>query len=215
MLNETKGNMYEWVDFTWNPIKGKCIHDCSYCYMKRFPQPEIHLDEKDLKTDLGNGNKIFVGSSTDMFAENVDDDWIKLVLKHCKEFDNVYYFQSKDVKRMLKFDGLFPERSVFGTTIETNRYELLKKYSKAPVSRLDISKFRRKFVTIEPVIDFDIKNFVWLLKSIKPDFINIGADSKKHNLPEPSWHKVQKLISELKKFTVINVKSNLDRLFNH
>ena len=28
--------MYEFVTHTWNPIKGKCYHDCSYCYMKKI-----------------------------------------------------------------------------------------------------------------------------------------------------------------------------------
>ena len=40
--------MYPWVTHTWNVIKGKCPHDCSYCYMKRFPQGELRFDEKEL-----------------------------------------------------------------------------------------------------------------------------------------------------------------------
>lgn len=47
MLNKSKGNMYPWVTYTWNPIKGKCPHECRYCYMKGYPQPELHLDEKE------------------------------------------------------------------------------------------------------------------------------------------------------------------------
>ena len=37
-LNLSNGNMYKFVNYTWNPIKGKCLHDCSYCYMKTMPQ---------------------------------------------------------------------------------------------------------------------------------------------------------------------------------
>ena len=66
MLNESKGNMYSFVNKTWNVIKGKCPHDCKYCYMKRFPQKDVRLDKKELKTDLGENNFIFVGSSCDM-----------------------------------------------------------------------------------------------------------------------------------------------------
>jgi len=29
-LNESKGNMYEFVTHTWNAIKGECKHDCTY-----------------------------------------------------------------------------------------------------------------------------------------------------------------------------------------
>ena len=53
-----------------------------------------------------------------------------------------------------------------------------------------------------------------MIKGIKPEFVSIGADSKGHNLPEPSWDKVQSLIKELKKFTEVKVKDNLMRLKN-
>jgi len=53
-LNISKGNMYEFVTHTWNVIKGKCFHDCDYCYMKRWGDLKpIRLDKKELKTDLG------------------------------------------------------------------------------------------------------------------------------------------------------------------
>ena len=32
-LNVAKGNMYGFITHTWNPIKGHCYHQCSYCYM--------------------------------------------------------------------------------------------------------------------------------------------------------------------------------------
>ncbi len=81
-LNKSKGNMYPWVSHTWNPIKGKCPHDCLYCFMKSYPQPELHFDEKELKTNLGSGNFIFVGSSCDMWARIVPIDWILATLEH-------------------------------------------------------------------------------------------------------------------------------------
>jgi molybdopterin converting factor small subunit len=35
------------------------------------------FDEKELKTDLGKGNFIFVGSSCDMWAQNIPEEWIE------------------------------------------------------------------------------------------------------------------------------------------
>jgi hypothetical protein len=71
-LNISKGNMYEFITHTWNPIKGKCPHDCSYCYMKRWGHLKPpRLVESEFNTDLGSGNFIFVGSSCDMWAERV------------------------------------------------------------------------------------------------------------------------------------------------
>lgn len=215
--------MYSFVDITRNYIGGQCQHFCKYCFVNdikdKFPNVkarytgEIRLLEKELKKNEGSGKVIFVQDMSDLFAENIPKEFILAILKHLKEYpDNTYLFQSKNPKRMLEFDGLFPERSIFGTTIETNNYQLLKEYSNAPLVRTDISKFKRKFVTLEPIMQFDIKNFVWLLKSIKPDFVNIGADSKNHNLPEPSKEEITVLITELKKFTQVNLKDNLKRL---
>lgn len=47
---------------------------------------------------------------------------------------------------------------------------------------------------------------------INPKFVSIGADSKKHNLPEPSKEKIEALIRELSLFTEVKIKDNLRRL---
>jgi len=67
-------------------------------------------------------------------------------------------------------------------------------------------------ISIEPITDFNLEFFIKIIKEIKPKFVSIGADSKGHNLPEPSWDKVQELIKELKKFTEVRIKDNLERL---
>ena len=123
VLNKQKGNMYGFISHTWNPIKGKCSHDCSYCYMKRFKQNPIRLVEKELEDDLGEGNFIFVGSSTDMWAEDVPDEWITKVLKHCKlHIKNTYLFQTKNPIRFEKFIGCFPQDCTFAITMESDQY---------------------------------------------------------------------------------------------
>lgn len=111
MLNESKGNMYNFVTHTWNTVKGACPHDCSYCYMKRFGnQKPVRFDEKELKTDLGQGNFIFVGSSCDLFAESIPKKWINATLLQCYCYDNKYLFQSKNPERMaLSLIDHFPD----------------------------------------------------------------------------------------------------------
>ncbi len=216
MLNKQKGNMYGFVTHTWNVIKGKCPHDCSYCYMKEFPQGALRFDEKELKTDLGEGNFIFVGSSCDMFAQEISPFWISKVLDHCKKYPkNKYLFQTKNPIRLFSNIEDFPNDSILGTTIETNRDYLIYNKSVSPVrerAKAMSMIFGKLMVTIEPIMDFDLESFVEMIKEVKPDFVNIGADSKEHNLPEPSWDKVQLLIKELEKFTKVNLKYNLDRL---
>jgi len=216
-LNESKGHMYPFISHTFNVIKGKCPHACSYCYCKRYyseshPQPELHLDERELKVDLGEGNFIFVGSSCDMWAEAIPSAWIELVLEKCLEHSNRYLFQSKNPERFHYYCVVFPLRSVFGTTIESNRSEV----GSAPLPYLRYQAMREmpghKMVSIEPVMDFDLFTMVKWIQEIAPDFVSIGADSKGHHLPEPSPNKLNKLIEEMTKFTEVRVKDNLRRL---
>jgi DNA repair photolyase len=214
VLNKQKGNMYGFVTHTWNVIKGKCIHDCSYCYMKRFPQKDLWFDESELKIDLGKGNFIFVGSSTDMFAENVPSQWIMKVLNKCIEFpENTYLFQSKNPDNFFNFE--FPENTILGTTMETN-WSLVGCKAPSPRDRAEAMSHienQDKMITIEPIIDFDLEYFIELIKIANPKWVNIGADSnKKLTLKEPSSIKVEALINELKRFTEVKNKDNLKRL---
>ena len=133
-MKKATGNMYNFVDYTWNPIKGKCIHDCKYCYMKQWGvQSDLCLVGNELKVELGRDNYIFVCSGTDMFAVNIPDAWIMAVLSHCSKFSNKYLFQTKDPTRiLLQYEDHLPKDSVVGTTIETNREDLIKSVSDAP-----------------------------------------------------------------------------------
>lgn len=213
-LNISKGNMYEFITHTWNTIKGECKHDCSYCYMKRWGKLKpIRFDEKELKTDLGSGNFIFVGSSNDMFGcGNIE--WMDRTLQHCRKFDNNYFFQSKNPFAFTNAGLVFPEKSSFCTTIETNRfYEEIMGNTQKPHERA-YHLPENSYITIEPIMDFDLKEFVSLLKVAKPKQVNIGADSGNNGLPEPSKEKVLQLIDELQKFTIIHNKSNLKLLLS-
>ena len=112
-LNKQKGNMYGFVTHTWNAVKGKCPYDCSYCYMKVFPQGKLHFDEKELKTNLGEGNFIFVGSSCDMWAKKIPLEWIVEILEHCRKHPkNTYLFQTKNPERFIPYQNknLFPDK---------------------------------------------------------------------------------------------------------
>lgn len=209
----TKQTVYNLETTTENYIaNGFIVHNC---YMKVFPQREPHLNEKALKDDLGKDNYIFVGSSCDMFAEKVPDEWIRKVLEHCRKFDNTYLFQTKNPERIWEFSNSLPIKTILATTVETNRdYEI----SKAPPvgKRLKwLMHFNCMYdtmITIEPIMDFDLNEFVDLIRDASPKWVNIGADSKNHHLPEPPKEKIEALITELRKFTEVRLKDNLKRL---
>jgi DNA repair photolyase len=212
--------MYEWITHTWNTVKGECPHGCTYCYMKRFgKQKPMRFDENELSTDLGSGNFIFVGSSCDLFAADVPELWIRKTLKHCEQFDNRYLFQSKNPWRILDYIDatVITDKSVVCTTMETNRYypEIM---GASPVisdrvfAMHNISKVVKTYITIEPIMAFDLEKFVIELRECNPTQVNIGADSGNNNLPEPTYSEVMALIEELNKFTVVANKKNLNRL---
>jgi len=219
-LNKATGQMYTWVTHTWNTIKGECPHGCTYCYMKRWgKQKPVRFDESELKTDLGSGNFIFVGSSCDMFANDIPEEWIFKTIQYCCEFDNSYLFQTKNPIRIVElmgyYDLVLPAKTKICTTIETNRwyYSELGKSPDPEGRAYFMSKITlEKYVTIEPIIDFDLLEMVNLIKECNPIQVNIGADSGNNNLPEPSKEKLMELIDELKKFTIIDQKRNLNRL---
>lgn len=220
MLNESKGNMYSWITHTWNPIKGECPHGCTYCYMKRWgKQKPVRLDEKELKTNLGSGNFIFVGSSCDMFAKGISDFWILQILSVMEKFDNKYLLQTKNPERLLTYIDacVVSDKCTVCTTIESDMYYAgIMKDSPQPMQRSiamqEISNVVDTYVTIEPILDFNLEHMVKMIRRCNPKQVNIGADSGNNYLPEPSKEKLLALIEALQEFTVIDRKTNLTRL---
>jgi protein gp37 len=222
-MRKAKGNMYDWVTHTHSHLGGECPHKCPYCYMNntRFGRHErytggIRLIQHEFEVDYGKDRVIFVDNTNDLFAEEVPTEWIIEVLAHCQKFpENTYVFQTKNPFRYKykPISNYFPPKRILGVTIETNR----KTPGTAPqaIDRAEWMAFVSdpKFVTIEPILDFDVRRLFELVKLCNPSFVNIGADSKGHGLQEPTMEKVQKLIDKFNKEEIeIRQKSNLDRL---
>ncbi|MDD5589223.1 MAG: DUF5131 family protein [Candidatus Nanoarchaeia archaeon] len=220
-LKKSTGNMYTWVTHTHTHLGGECQHKCVYCYVDnpRWGRPmryqgPIRLIEKELNVDYGSGKTIFIENCNDLFASDVPDEFIIKILNHCYKYPaNIYVFQSKNPARMLKYE--LPKGSIIGTTIETNRD--IKNLSEAPspFERMIAMKGTNKikFLTVEPVLDFDVDILAKWIDNIKPKFLNLGADSKGHNLSEPSYEKIMALTEELKKYGIeLREKHNLQRL---
>ena len=221
-LTKSKGNMYPWVTHTHSHLGGACPHQCSYCYVSGFPwrlridryTGPLRLIEKEFAVKYGSGKTIFIEHCNDLLAKEVPNEFIDRIIHHCKEYpDNTYVFQSKNPVRFQ--DWAFPRDSIFGTTIETNR--MYPETGKAPSPAARYVAMRRipgrKFVTVEPVMDFDVAILAYWISDINPEFLNLGADSKGHGLPEPSVEKIMELVAELKKYGIeLREKHNLQRL---
>jgi DNA repair photolyase len=176
----------------------------------------LYVDYKELQKNLGRDNFIFIGSSCDMWAENIEKGWIEKVLLQAEVYAfNRYLFQTKNPRRFWDFENHLDHINCdIGTTIETNRIYPCMGDTPRPVDRggaIDaLDKFNR-FITIEPILDFDIGDFTAIIKNADPDYINIGADSGNNHLPEPEPEKIRELLQELGDYK-INIKSNLKRL---
>ena len=234
-LVKAKGNMYEWVTHTWSILQGKCPHDCDYCYVKtgmigKYPSLKVQyegvprLNERDRNINLGKGKTIFVAHTSDLFAKDIPLGLIEQVLDICKKYpENKYVFQTKAPEHMLILAhlGYLPPKEMveLGTTIETDDWDMLKKHTKAgsPTARLyAMSRLHQEgyktFITIEPVMKFT-HDFADKIIDARPDFVNIGADSKKCSLPEPTWEEVVDLKERIEKAGIeIRIKTNLERL---
>ena len=227
-LNKSKGNMFDWITHTWNPIAGRCSINCSYCSSNKLRSRykiledkysgPMRLEEKELNTNLGKDKFIFVAAQNDLFASDVSKDDIIKVLDYCDKFDNKYLFQTKNPERLLNFVShkVF-KKAVIATTIESDIYhKKIVGNGNDPYDRMK-AMFRLKeygfetYITVEPIMKFtDI--FLTLLQTCNADQINIGADTGNNNLPEPSKGNIEWLISELELYTKVKIKDNLKRL---
>jgi DNA repair photolyase len=215
--------MYGWVNFLHTPLAGECSHRCCYCVLNnrrfgRLPKYKgpLRLIEKELNVKYDKPGTYFICHLNDLFAADVPEDFIRAILAHCHEYSgNTYVFQTKNPTRYLGMESLFPKGSILGCTIETNRD--ISGISRAPrqIERMKAMSLigGRKFITIEPVLDFDVDILAGWIADIRPEFLNLGADSKGHHLPEPPIEKIYALVEKLKEHGIeLREKYNLARL---
>lgn len=103
----------------------------------------------------------------------------------------------------------------FGFTFETNR-EIHPYISKAPPpwTRLqnmklfiDKNPFAKVFVSIEPVMPFDLLEMDISIETLEPAFVYIGHDNHNKNHPDARTDDVLRLIERLEKFTEVRKKT--------
>jgi len=228
-LSKSTGNMYPWVTHMHTHLAGECPHKCKYCYVQSPPaswggryKGPIRLVEKEFDVKYPIGSTVFIEHCTDLFT--APRHMIYAVLGHCSAYPgNAYVFQTKRPEGYLACLGALPNapvptKSILGCTIETNR--LMLDISNAPaaaVRAIDMMTLAKlgyeTFITIEPILAFDLDDFVAMIVGAKPGFVNIGADSKKHGLEEPTKEEVLELARQLGAAGIeVRAKRNLDRL---
>ncbi|MBA7707801.1 hypothetical protein ES703_116684 [subsurface metagenome] len=61
----------------------------------------------------------------------------------------------------------------------------------------------KKFISIEPICDFDLDEMLSWMAEINPEIIEVGYDNYHNRLREPPLAKTEKLIKELEGFTTV------------
>jgi len=220
------GRMFRFVTRTWNPISG-CLHGCRYCWARKLAEGKLkgsarygdgfvpRFNEGELRTGFRPGEVVFVSDMGDMFGSWVPKSWIGAVLNHIRKFPRAYFlFLTKNPGRYCEFLDEIPGNVILGATIETNRDDLYLKYqiSKAPLPSarykaiVDLD-WDRKFVSIEPILDFDLEVLASWIEEVRPLVVAIGYDNYGNRLPEPPLDKTHRLISKLREFTFVITKT--------
>lgn len=221
---------YGFIEPCWNPVVG-CTHTCSYCwakinhnmwrgkrYFKPFEEPEAvykNIGKKKLieeLDDIPRNSWVFVCDMGDLFCKNStikrrDIQWVLRTMKRRKDLK--YLLVTKNPIKYMEFIGQFPENSYLGTTIETDKNKLIRKYSKAPATyeRYKVMKklpYERKFLALEPLFDFNLKTLHKWIVDINPEIMAIGFDEHSRTLKRtkpdrPSPKKIIALLSKLRK----------------
>jgi len=218
-MNRTK---IEYVDYTINPVKGKCPMGCSYCYARRMYDrfkwnPEIRY-EPEVFIDLNlisSGSKIFVGSTMELFGDWVDKRWLKDMFYWWipRHKDKTFIFLTKCPQNLGRWSP-FPENCWVGITA-TNA----KMFKDAFVGLSEITA-RVKFISIEPMLEriyhplYVCQDMIDLMVTYV-DWLIIGQQTPVSKKTEPKLEWIKEIVEAADKASIpVFLKDNLKPLLN-
>jgi len=201
----------EWTDSTWNPVTGcnKVSPGCKHCYAETFAERfrgvpghpyeqgfDLRLwpDRLILPLEWKNPRMIFVNSMSDLFHEQVPDQYIQSVFDIMIQA-NHHTFQvlTKRSERMMLWTRehyrlinesslrpLLPKHIWLGVSVENQHYT-------SRIKELQKSPSQVRFLSIEPLLE-EINLFGSLLRGIH--WVIVGGESGPGARPmKPEWVK--------------------------
>lgn len=143
----------EWTEFVSNPVKGKCLHGCYYCYAEqirlRFKQPAEPTYYSEELTAIEARRKpavIFMGSMHDIFGKWVPNEIINSIITTadlCHQ--HTFLFLTKNPDRYFQFD--FPRNCCLGATATDQP-----SYDTAHAVLSNMPRKNKVFISMEPLI---------------------------------------------------------------
>ena len=221
---KNKTNMYaQNVDFP-DVFKG-CRNGCGYC-VKSFQQqakrqkqncmkcytfePHNHFERMKGRTPVTRGEQfIFFPKGGDpCYATAVEFKQMLTFIRANPQ--SRFLIQTKRPKFLLKHCPL-PANVLVGITLESTEsnyitpvdanYKQISPRSTPLLERAEIFAtvpHAHKSVTIEPILQFNLKKMLEVMHAIKPEVVYVGYDTKKCKLPEPTLAETTELINALK-----------------
>lgn len=175
----------EWTDATWNPVRGcvKVSPGCAHCYAETFAERfrgvpghpfEFGFDLRLVPEKLGDPlrwakpKKIFVNSMSDLFHEDVPDDYIEKVCRVMLAANwHTYQILTKRAGRMAELlQGKLRAAARaphvwWGVSVENRRHGLPR------IAQLRSAKPSVAFLSIEPLLEdlgeFDLGGVHWVI----------------------------------------------------
>jgi protein gp37 len=175
-----KDSKIEWTDFTWNPVTGctKVSEGCRNCYAERMAhrlqamgmtryaggfRVATHGDLVGLPRTLRRPRLIFVNSMSDLFHEEVPDDFIRGIfatMEACPQ--HVFQILTKRSERLcdLAPELPWPENVWMGVSVENAQ-------TVHRISDLQDVPARVRFLSLEPLLgrldDLPLDGIAWVI----------------------------------------------------
>jgi protein gp37 len=175
----------EWTDATWNPVRGctKISDGCKHCYAETFAERfrgveghpyqqgfDLRLVPEKLAEPLRwrNPKMIFVNSMSDLFHENVPDDYVVAIAKVMVAANwhtyQVLTKRSGRLRKLLKTSLRFAanqEHIWWGVSVENRKYGLPR------IEDLRNTDAAMRFLSVEPLLEdlgkFDLGGIDWVI----------------------------------------------------
>lgn len=217
--------MFKSITGTWNVFVG-CGFDCTYCNARKAALTRFrhlaryrhgfkpHLVESELDRKFKPGEFIFVAYMGDISFASIET--IGAIRGKTFDYpDTKFLIQSKNPSCFKRWGIPFPRNVYLGTTIESNYdYNLTK--APLPIDRLRgllTYEHPRKFISIEPIMDFNTVILTNWLELLQPDIVEVGADNYHNHLPEPPGWKIKSFLKVLREICPkVIEKDGLERL---
>lgn len=170
----------EWTEMTWNPVTGcrKVSQGCKHCYAERMAkrlhamgsdryrnvfEPTLHEDLIDLPKRWRKPRIIFVNSMSDLFQEEVPDDFIRSVfdtMRDCPQHTFQILTKRSERLRDLGPSLTWPKNVWMGVSVENDRVV-------DRIRHLAIVPAKVRFLSCEPLIGpltrLPLKNIHWVI----------------------------------------------------